>query len=176
MSSSLIRWGALGALLGGVVFVVDSLLVLATPEAAWTSVVYIVAVLLVLVGLVGLHTLQKRNYGRVGRTSLWTVIVASLAQILGIVVSLSGSSALNWLVFPVGSLAVLVGFVLYGAATLQARVLPRWYGLGLIIIPPIAIASEPTGELLFGLLWLALGYMLWSRRGTAAHQPSSPVS
>jgi hypothetical protein len=35
---------------------------------------------------------------------------------------------LQWLVAPVGSLIVLVGLVLYGAATLQARVLARWCG------------------------------------------------
>ncbi len=28
------------------------------------------------------------------------------------------------------------------------------------------------GTILYGLLWLALGYALWSRRGMAAEQPS----
>ena len=98
--------------------------------------------------------------------------MASLAQVLGIVVFLSGSEALNWLVFPVGFLAVPVGLILYGAATLQARVLPRWCGLGLIIIPPTSIVLGDYGGILFGLLWVALGYMLWSRRVASAEQPS----
>ena len=33
---------------------------------------------------------------------------------------------------------MLVGLVLYGAATLQARVLARWCGVGLIVVPPLA--------------------------------------
>ncbi len=69
-------------------------------------------------------------------------------------------------------MGVLVGFVLYGAATLQARVLPRWCGVGLIVGLPVTIALENYGTILFGLLWLALGYMLWSRRGAPAEQPS----
>jgi hypothetical protein len=158
-------------MLSGVAFILDILFVL-TMDADWTNVVYIVAALLMVVGLVGLHALQRDNYGRIGRGSFYTVVVASLAQVLGIVVFLSGSEALNWLVFPVGFLAVPVGLILYGAATLQARVLPRWCGLGLIIIPPTSIVLGDYGGILFGLLWVALGYMLWSRRVASAEQPS----
>ncbi len=171
-SSDLIRWGGLAAMLGGVAWAVDSLLVLAIPEAGWTNVVFVIAVLLVLAGLVGLHALQREDYGRVGRGGFWTVTVASLAQVLGLVVFLSGSDALNWLVFPVGTLAVLVGFVLYGAATLQARVLPRWCGVGLIVGPALTVVLGDYGGILFGLFWLALGYVLWSRTETPARQPS----
>ena len=53
-----------------------------------------------------------------------------------------GSTALEWII-PLGSLAVFVGFILYGAATLQARILPRWCGVGLIIgLPVTAMLGE----------------------------------
>ncbi|MDQ3636486.1 MAG: hypothetical protein M3426_00610 [Actinomycetota bacterium] len=171
-SSDLIRWAGLTAMLGGVAFIVMTLLGLAIPESAWTDVVFIVALLLVLVGLSGFHTLQKGSYGRVGRAGFYTVIVASLAQILGLVVLLAGSTALEWLIFPVGLLGVVVGFVLYGAATLQARVLPRWCGVGLIVGLPVWIVLGEYGVILFGLLWLALGYTLWSRSGAAVERPA----
>jgi len=67
---------------------------------------------------------------------------------------------------------VLVGFVLYGAATLQARVLPRWCGVGFIVGWPVTVALGDLGTVLFGLLWLAIGYVLWSRRGIATEGPS----
>ena len=71
---------------------------------------------------------------------------------------------------------MIVGMMLYGAATLQARVLPRWCGLGFVVVPPLVLVLEVLlegyGEVLFGLLWLAVGYALWSRRGTAEGQPS----
>ncbi len=171
-SSDLIRWGGLAAMIAGVAFILDILLVL-TVDGRWTNVVYIIAALFMLVGLVGLHTLQKNNYGRTALGGLWTVVVATLGQVLGIIVFLLvDSEALDWLVFPVGFVAVPVGLIIYGVATLQAKVLPRWCGLGLIIIPPISIVLGDYGGILFGLLWLALGYVLWSRRGTTVEQPS----
>jgi hypothetical protein len=171
-SSDLIRWGGIAAMAAGVAFTLDILLVFTMPEADWTNAVYIVAALLMVVGLLGLHALQKDNYGRIGRGGFWTVVVASLAQVLGLVIFLLGSEALIWLVFPVGFVAVPFGLILYGAATLQARVLPRWCGLGLIIVPPVTVVLGDYGGILFGLLWLALGYALWSWRGRAAEQPS----
>ena len=73
---------------------------------------------------------------------------------------------------------MLVGFVLYGIATLRARVLPRWYGLALIgsalpfVLPvslPLAIYGITT---LYGLILLVLGYVLWLRWGTATDRSS----
>jgi hypothetical protein len=171
-SSDLIRWGGAAAMLAGVAFILDILFVFIMPEADWTNAVYIVAALLMVVGMVGLHALQKDNYGRTGRGGFWTVVVASLAQVVGLMVFLLGSEALIWLVFPVGFVAVPVGLIIYGVATLQAKVLPRWCGLGLIIIPPVTVVLGDYGGILFGLLWLVLGYVLWSWRGAAAGQMS----
>lgn len=170
-SSDLIRWGGLAAMIGCVVWLVEGLLILAIPQTAWTDVLFIIGILSVVAGLVGFHALQKDNYGRVGRGGLWTVVVATLAQVLGLAVFLMGSSALEWLVFPVGTSAVLIGFVLYGAATLQARVLPRWCGIAIIVAPFLFLLGDYAGAL-FGLVWLALGYVLWSRREAATGQPS----
>jgi hypothetical protein len=178
-SSDLIRWGGIAAMAAGVVWVLSGILAIVYQgeHAPGTFADYLVegsfavGLLLTVVGMVGLHTLQKDNYGRIGRGGFWTVVVASLGQVLGTVVLLAGSTALAWLVFPVGVLAVLVGFVLYGAATLQARVLPRWCGVGLIVGLPVAIAlGLYGGNILFGLLWLALGYLLLQR--VQAERPS----
>jgi hypothetical protein len=81
--NSLIRLGGLSAMVGGVAFVVDGVLTLVVREY-WTSIVHIVAVLLMLVGLVGLHTLQKANYGGIGRGGFYTVVVAFLAEVLAL--------------------------------------------------------------------------------------------
>ena len=51
-SSDLIRWGGLAAIAGGVVWVVDSgLLLLAIPESAATDVLFIIAALCTIGGL-----------------------------------------------------------------------------------------------------------------------------
>ena len=73
----------------------------------------------------------------------------------------------------------MVGLVLYGGATWQAGVLARWCGLGLIVVPPVAFYMNSKvfyGSLaLFGVLWVALGYVLWSQRGMPTEQQPSRV-
>ena len=185
-SSDIIRWGGIAAMLGGVRWVVWSLLFRVSFEAAggpFSDGLLLLAALLTLAGLVGLHALQGGDYGRIGLAGFYTAAVGLLAQALAALVLLMGSEALEsfalWLVAPVGSLTVLVGLVLYGAATLQARVLAPWCGLGLIVVPPIAFYMNSKvfyGSLaLFGVLWVALGYVLWSRRGTPTEQQPSRV-
>lgn len=90
---------------------------------------------------------------------------------------LTGNPAFQWLSSPVGALGMLVGFMLYGIATLRARVLPRWYGLTLAVSMPVSLGlgyllAAYWSSLLFGLFFLVLGYVLWLRRGTATEQPS----
>ncbi len=71
-----------------------------------------------------------------------------------------------------GTLGMLVGFVLYGLATLRAKVLPAWYGLALVVALPVSLPLAGYGTALFGLILLALGLALWVRRGAATEQPS----
>ncbi|HEX2098066.1 MAG TPA: hypothetical protein VHF46_03310 [Rubrobacteraceae bacterium] len=179
--SDLIRWGGLAGMLAGAAFIVLMLIPEGPPGSflyILNSLVFIVAVLLILVGLAGFHALQKRNYGRIGRAGFYTVIAAASVQIVAQVGLMLGSTAVEFLDF-LGLLGLMVGFVLYGAATLQARVLPRWCGVGFIVGLPVwwvvsvVLGNEYGGSLggmLFALLWLALGYVLWSRRGMAAEE------
>ena len=180
-NSNIIRWGGMAAMLGGVFWVVWSNLFRAGFEAAGSPIsdaLLLLAALLTLAGLVGLNALQGGNYGSIGQVGFYTAAAGLLTQALGALVLLMGSEALEslalWLVAPAGSLIVLVGLVLYGAATLQARVLARWCGIGLIVVPPIAFYMNSKvfyGSLaLFGVLWAALGYVLWSRRATPTEQ------
>ena len=180
-SSDLIRWGALAAITGGVVWVVYGLLTLAIRESAVIDALFIIAALCTVGGFVGLHALQKDDYGRIGRGGFWTVVVATLVIVVGLIVELVGSMTIDEpfvVLLVVGTLAVFIGFVLYGAATLQARVLPRWCGIGFIVGPSLFVLGDLLGDfggiggILFGLLWLALGYVLWSQRGAAGEQPS----
>lgn len=137
----------------------------------------VVALVLVPAGMVGFHTLQTWYCGWVGRAGLCAVVAASM-------VVASGSAGYLWtkdtgylgIVSPLGTSGLSVGFVLYGAATLQARVLPWWCGIAFMIALPAAIAllwirpvlglgeGASTTSILFGLTWLALGCMLWPRR------------
>ena len=170
LSSSLVRLGGLASMLAGVVFLVDEILGLMNP-APYLDVMFVVAMLLMLAGMMGFHALQQGNYGRLGWVGFYAVVVGVLALVLGLVLLLSGSTALLWLL-PVATLAVLVGFALYGVATLQARVLPRWCGVALIVAFPAAIALGTYAYFWLGLVWLALGYVLWRKRDTETERSS----
>jgi hypothetical protein len=139
----------------------------------------LVAIALLAVGIVGLHALQKSHYGRIGfvigLAGLSIVVVAASASVVARIVNLvSRSDALVWITdLALPSLAL--GLVLYGIATLLARVLPPWVGLALIVALPLRIALvviDPWGLTLFGLLWVVLGYVLWSRREAVAEEAS----
>ena len=60
-----------------------------------------------------------------------------------------------------GLVGMLLGFVLLGIATLRAGVLPQWAGVALILVLPVsALLGDSGGGLVFGIVWLALGYVL----------------
>ena len=173
-SSGLVRWGAVGLILGGAAWIVLGLTAVfgylqAIPGREDVAL-FGVALLLTAAGLVGLHALQGGSYGLLGRVGLYVALAAVAARISGAVVFLAGSSALEWLSRP-GTLAMLVGFVLYGLATLRARVLPRWYGLALIVCMPVSLPLAVYGTALFGLILVVLGFVLRSRKGTTTGQP-----
>ena len=176
--SDWVRWGGLAAMGAGVLAIVYSLLGFAAgkgDEPGPLDILVILAMLLEVVGLVGFHALQGRNYGRIGRAGLYTSIGSLVIFEFLLLASLVGGDVgLDWLV-AVGVLGLLVGLALYGAATLQAKVLPRWCGILFIIFMPVGILLGDLQPIWGGLGWLALGYALWSHSGSAATQRPSRV-
>lgn len=186
-SSNLIRWGSVAFVLAGAVRLALGLLIVGVGHQAETSdfvlVIFIVVLLLTAAGLVGLHTLQKESYGLMGRAGFYAILAAIAARALGAVVllyvraaptllaSALGSGIPGWLVLGGtwlvnwGFWFTVVGFVLYGAATLRGRMLPRWYGVLLIVFMPLAAAFEQgLNSIWEGLALLLLGYVLWLQR------------
>ena len=176
--SEWVRWGGLAAMGAGVLAIVYSLLGFAAgkgDEPGPLDILVILAMLLEVVGLLGFHALQGRNYGRIGRAGLYTSIGSLVIFEFLLLASLVGGDVgLDWLV-AVGVLGLLVGLALYGAATLQAGVLPRWCGILFIIFMPVGILLGDLQPIWGGLGWLALGYALWSHSGSAATQRPSRV-
>jgi hypothetical protein len=187
--SGIVLWGGIAAMIGGALWVVWGLLSRAIPYAfggpsyggllGLSAGLVLLAALLTLGGLVGLDALEAGSYWNLGRVGFYVAGVGLLAQALAAVFLLFGSEALLWLLTPGGSLAVVVGLALYGFATLRAGVLARWCGWALIVVPPIASFLNSKvfyGSIaLFGVLWVALGYVLWSRRGAPSRQRPSRV-
>ena len=138
----------------------------------------VVGLLLVPVAMVGFHALQRQRYGGVGIAGLCLVVISSLVVAFGVADYFVWGDFLQqappwWLGW--GVVGLVIGFVLYGIATLQAKVLPRWCGVSFLVALPLALASSfplpfVSTPILFGLAWLALGYALWARRGGPVEQ------
>ena len=186
-SSDLIRWGAVGALLAGIAWLALGLIPLvilgqvalyfggvATAEDYLLEILFSIATLGMLAGIVGLHAREAPNYGRLGTAGFFAAFVGVFFLLASTVATiLAGREVLDWL-FILGFVGTLVGFVLLGAATLRAGVLPRWYGILLSVavfgIPVYFALGDYGGAILYGLVWLGLGYGLWLERGASAEQ------
>jgi len=194
-SAILIRWGALAAVASGVLWIIWGLLTLAypqtPPDVPSTRLDYLgtfvlsAAYLGVLGGLVGLRARQVDSYGSLGEAGFLLAFIgaALLCVAHGASTIFGGPGALGWLLDEPGyGLMVtinllLAGLVVLGIATLRARVLPRWCGLALIGVVVVsvfgAIVSTGAAYVVVGLLWMALGYALWSARGASVDQLQS---
>jgi hypothetical protein len=76
--------------------------------------------------------------------------------------------------------SLLLGLLLLAIATLAANVLPRWYGWALLVgllglLLNSHLLPDGGGFILFGLVWLVLGYALWKEQ-TVVSGPSKVVS
>ena len=190
MTPSIVRWGALAAMVSGVLWIAGGLLHLAYPQDPPGALGYFLnylgtaifsgAYLAMLVGLVGLHARQVESYGRLGTAGFFLAFAGAALAFVGQATSgiFPNNGALGWLFsdsgfgFLVGLLLVSLGLVLMGVATLRARVLPRWCGVGLIALVVFSALGAFGGFVVVGLIWLALGYTLWSQLGTSIEQPS----
>ena len=183
-SSGLIRWAAVGALLAAIAWLVSGLISLVLPgqgtEEVGTFSYYLLEILFsiaslgMLVAIMGLHAREAPNYGRFGTAGFFAAFVGVFFLLASTVATiLAGREILDWL-FILGFVGSLVGFVLLGGATLRARVLPRWYGILLSVavfgIPVYFALGNYGGAILYGLVWLGLGYGLWLERGASAEQ------
>ncbi len=178
-SSNFVQWGALGAGLVGVAWIVAGIIPSVTTGQTLLPVlaVYPIALIGVIVGLFGLYARQARSLGWLGTTGFLAAFLGSALALLSIMLILLSSGdllarELGAQALGLGLTGILLGFVvssigvvLLGVGTLLARVLPLWCGVALIALPFSAAVNDYGGWIVFGLLWLALGYILWSERG-----------
>jgi len=169
--SGMIRWGALAAMLGGLAAIVEFFVYPLEPTVAEGAL--LAAYVLTAGGLAGFHALHRGSIGGLGWAGLWIASAGSLLAIVATMVALAAGTDLD-LVHSLGALLLIAGYMLHGVAALRARVLPSWCGLALIVVGPMTVVLIGFGDytmLIFGLLWLMLGHMSWSRPGEPAGPP-----
>jgi hypothetical protein len=143
-SSTFVRWGGMAAMVGGILWAVDwvlftvghgpttcnqNLQVLGLRPDTWDRLL-VVPLSLIAVGVVAVYSLQASRAGWLGSSGC---VVSLVGLTLWIVGNLTG--------WPPGAIIILAfGMILFGDATLTAKVLPRWSRaiplvLGVMLIP-----------------------------------------
>ena len=194
MSTNIIRWGAVAAMLGGILWIVSALITVSKPrgciglecevsamrDTSDVTPFLLLALLLTAVGLAGVAILA-RNTGRFGqlvKAGVALYVVGFGLFVLGTV--LTAISEVFWVLMLPAGLALIVGLVLTGIAVFRTGVLPRWVAV-LLVIGTLAMLgfNDQTAEALmaipFGVAWLAVGYALWSGMDPSTEQPTARV-
>jgi len=182
-SRQLARVGAAAAILGGVLWTVKGVVILATGEQP--PVVFELGPPLFAVGLIGLYARLGREGGRAAAAGLVLACVSLLLAGVLLVAWAFASGAL-----PVGEddftplslvsagvgFSFIAGLVLLGIAARHAPVLPRRWrsfplAVGVFAVPGIMIGGGLLTELserllelplvAFALGWIVIGYLIW---------------
>ena len=197
-SSDLSRWAGLAAILAGGLLVVADLLNLAigfgnepfsetatTGTYAFQSVVNLLAAVLLLIGLVGLYARQSEAAGLLGLAGflvaflgtalvtglLWAslFIVPSLAvEVPAFLDQVEGPPPGFFLTF----ITFAVGWLLFGIATLLARVYPRIPTILVMIGAVIAVLPLPFTGIVLAIAVAWLGFALFTGSEALTEQPS----
>lgn len=195
MPSNLIRWSGLAALAGGALFVIGDLLGLASiseesfAKTAATGtfilqqLMFLLGMVLILFGLFGLYASQSEAAGTLGLVGflvafLGTALAAGASWAQTFIAPLLATEAPEFLEtepfgFVLSFTIFALGWLLFGVATLRARVYPRWAAVLLIVGAVITFFPFlPTPAVVLGVAVACLGFLLFTGRGASAEQPS----
>jgi hypothetical protein len=178
MSSILIRFSGLVAMLGGVLWplwvVVEQSVGWGEPgSAAYQRYELInrllpLTILPVVVGLVGLHAVFRRGYGWLGTAGFVTLLA-------GFALMVAGSVGEFW-IFSAQSYAGPgrnASWVLFGIAIARAKVLPVQHDVAMgFAVLGVGVVVPFYGAFIFAIPFIWLGYLLWSGKYERSQQHS----
>lgn len=173
--SNLLRWGGLAGLVAAVTFTLSALInVVALQEEQFTSttdyiieIAFAIALSATVAVIAALHVLQRDRYGRAGAAG--ALVTGGGYALLAIAATATAIAAGETFddVFTVGILAMFVGSLLLGIATVRAHLLPAWCGWLIAIGFPLSIVLDVTvtgaGTIILGAVWGLIGYALLRR-------------
>ncbi len=183
--SNWIRWSGAASILAGALWIVALPAlgeVLPQISHAGGHVLIAITALLSLLALAGAYARCAGPSGRAGKSGLVLGLLGTALVTLGNFLEGLWGIGVGWGLFMLGMLALFVGLLVFSGAVLRAGVLPRWSVwpfvmsaatlLSLLLVSMtfnISASESSSFNLLpllllsvFGLGWMALGYVLWS--------------
>jgi hypothetical protein len=178
------RLGGLALVLGALMFSLTKARGYVDPDDSLLGVFMLVAFSSWLFGLAALYARYGPVSGALGKIGLATAIVGLVLLAVGHPFSFMTEVDLFVLII-LGSLALMLGPLLFGIAALWRRVLPRYWRVlplftGLIGFIWLFFTNSEGDRLsfmffrtLFTLGWMLMGYVLWSDRREPVEEPST---
>jgi hypothetical protein len=118
-----------------------------------------------------LYAAQRSNVGRLGTAGFTTVLGGFMLIIAGSVgefwvfseqaYALPNGRNASWTLFLLGHLPLAIGTVLFGIATVRAKVLP-YKAAVMLILPGVSVVVPFVGTFVFAIPFVWLGYVLWT--------------
>jgi hypothetical protein len=162
-SMNLIRLGGLAAVFAGILRAINSFIPSNAPSE-WLEVIYFMTDLFILFGMIGLYGFQHRESKLWGLSGFLLVIVG-----VGIIIGPDGVM-FGAEMYPVGSLILAIGLILFSVGSWIAHKLPRWVPvfwtgstvLGILgyFTPGLTPLFVISG-LMFGLAFAGAGIAVW---------------
>ncbi len=196
-TSDLIRWSGLAAIVGAALLLVSDLLSLTVlagdPAQIVTTGAYLadgttrlLAGVLLLLGLVGLYARQSEASGALGLAA-FLVAFAGTALILGTwwtnafaaptlateapALLEAGPTGVLGFGFTLSFALAAVGWLLFGLASLRARIYPRAAAVVLMVGAALTFVPLPIAGMVLEVAIAWLGLVLFSQKEAYAQQP-----
>ncbi|KAA9022572.1 hypothetical protein [Niallia endozanthoxylica] len=178
--SNAIRWLGLLAVIGGIcrLLMTPLELVWGTDNTMALIIGGVTGSVFIIIGTAGIYLYQAEKAGILGFIGFFITTLGNILVCTMVMISLFVNTALQdpqvleqdlpGPVVPIRiimMIAMNLGYILFGIATLRAKVLPRWGGALMILL--VLMTFIPYTEYLFAVVWglfnIGLGWAVWSK-------------
>ena len=168
-SSKLFRWSGLATILGGVMLPMSWILrYVVGVQRPFTGTVEFVATILLVFGFIGVYGFQNEETGIPGFLGFLLVTVSNCIALGECWLQNGNPTGVAVVLGPLVGITMLLGFILLGIGSWQAKKLPRWTAVlwvlgGALIVPGFVVQPilVVIGGVIQGAGVVGAGIKLW---------------
>jgi|SRR5215211_872159 len=181
-ASNLLRWAGLAALVGSMLIVVADVMGFLGGVNAGTSSrgvynfvvsLFLLGLVLVLLSLVGLYVSQAQATGTLGLIGFLLAFlgITMIAGLYWTYLFVARPFELAYAGLTLSTSVWVLGWLIFGVATLRGRIYPRPAAIVLMIGAAISAIPKPATEVVLVVAIAWLGFLLFTRREPTAQAP-----
>ena len=180
-SLNIARWGGLISMISGALWILHGLITLlllllhldnSASKSIYdylTIILYSCALLTLIGAPLGIHALQAQRTRGPGALDFFVIILGALLAAIGnLLGNAFGISFMQQFVYIPAFIALLIGMLIFAVLILTAGLFPPRYSVMLVVGLLALFLVAAGGGLVLGILWIILGYSLWSGKAMMA--------